>query len=485
MKLLSLIEYCMSTRTTAFRSLVFLALLCRSALALEPDHPLNVKAREALGLSGGTVKALTVPAARPSTGRATIAIQLGEEMAELELAELSLRSAQFMVQIDDGTGHLKKTAVPPPNTMRGHVRGKPNSSVSASIRKGQLQASIRLEDGTGWVVEPLRKHVPEAQASDHIIYRPKDILPGPGKCGGAIGLQPKQAIQAKAQAATSSAKAASNPSSSECPRIAQIAFDADFEYFQLNGSSVEQTVDDIESVLNGVDALYVRDLGIGYEITRIIVRATASDPYTGSNGTNLLHQLRDHWNDHHSDVPRDMAHLMTGRNISGIEIGLSFRGQVCVPFGQPYGWSLSRVPDSFEKRITLTAHELAHNWGACHCDSSDCNDFVPIDCDIMHSALQANPKNQFEVMTKNTILQHLALFGGCIEDRRIYVNGTVLLPGNGSETFPFKTVKEATDRVLPRGCVIIKGPLTYDESLTADRASTLFAVGGPVEIGKK
>ena len=59
-----------------------------------------------------------------------------------------------------------------------------------------------------------------------------------------------------------------------------IGIDADFEFFQENGGSVNNTVADIENVMNATAEVY-EDLSISitHEISILIVRTTSSDPY--------------------------------------------------------------------------------------------------------------------------------------------------------------------------------------------------------------
>jgi hypothetical protein len=54
-------------------------------------------------------------------------------------------------------------------------------------------------------------------------------------------------------------------------KFAEIAFDADYEYFQLNGGSVAATTADIESIINAVDDIYLCEVGIAYHVTTIVV----------------------------------------------------------------------------------------------------------------------------------------------------------------------------------------------------------------------
>jgi hypothetical protein len=158
--------------------------------------------------------------------------------------------------------------------------------------------------------------------------------------------------------------------------VAQIAFDADNLFFQQNGSSINATTADIEFIVNGMSLIYERDAEITYAITTVRVRsAPGFDPYSATLSANsLLTEFRTHWNNEETGTTRDMAHLMTGRNLEGDTIGLAFTGVVCG--NAAYGLSQSRYTSNSVSRIALTAHEAGHNWSSPHCDGE-------IGCGIM------------------------------------------------------------------------------------------------------
>ncbi|MBC7773474.1 MAG: hypothetical protein H7210_13335 [Pyrinomonadaceae bacterium] len=169
-------------------------------------------------------------------------------------------------------------------------------------------------------------------------------------------------------------------------RITDIAFDADVEYYNSLGSNVANVVNDIESLMNGIEGIYENNTDISYEQTTIIVRTAEPDPYTSTNPGTLLGQLDTHWSGSLSSVRRDVAHLMTGKNVDGGVIGIAFLSGICST-GSGYGLSQSRYTSNVTLRRSLTAHELGHNWSAQHCDGSgscnimcSCNGCGPPDC---------------------------------------------------------------------------------------------------------
>ena len=105
--------------------------------------------------------------------------------------------------------------------------------------------------------------------------------------------------------------------------------DADYAFFQKMGNSVTAAVANIEGVINGVNLIYERDVQIRHRITTIIVRSDTNTPYTSTAPSTLLSQFRTQWNLHHSDIRRDIAHLMTGIDLDQNWVGWSYIGVIC------------------------------------------------------------------------------------------------------------------------------------------------------------
>jgi len=281
----------------------------------------------------------------------------------------SVRHADFQVLVDRGTGALEPVESGPPETFRGVIASEPGSVVAGQYRNGQLWALVRRADGSIWSVQPISEMVDDAPANRSVVFSSADQVAGPWRCGNDLPGSDANAVKPA-------------PGSDETQqlvgdRVAEIAIDADFEFFGLNQSNVASTRADIENVMNSVESIYEGEaIDISYEITTIIVRTVAGAPYTPgqTNSSVLLNIFRDSWNQSQRTIRRDIAHLFTGRNIDGNIIGVAFLSQICsnVNNGNGYGLSESRFTSSFPLRTSLTAHELGHNWGAGHCNQSDC-----------------------------------------------------------------------------------------------------------------
>ncbi|MFO0872365.1 MAG: M12 family metallo-peptidase [Phycisphaerales bacterium] len=337
-----------------------------------------------------TVRAMLLPAGAPSQFDATAT--LGGDAVTLRLFRHSLRSSEFQVIVDHGNGN--REVVPPPieQTYRGSIIGEPGSAVAASLVNGKLIALVERGDGERWHVEPLSNLVPGAPEGLHVSYRAGDVIGSGGHCGNDfVDLAKPIVDDAKAKKlALNAAGGDEGGIAGGSKYLGEIAFDADFEFFNKNGSLVDLTVADIETVMNQVEFIYDRDVDINYEFTTIVVRDTASDPYNSNVAGDLLCEFRTQWNGApENQIQREVAHLFTGKVLQGTILGIAWTGTTCNGTGNDCGsfgnlaYSLVEskfAGASFNERIALSAHELGHNWGASHCDGQG-------DCHIMCSGL--------------------------------------------------------------------------------------------------
>lgn len=382
-------------------------------------------APESVGVSEYELTRIELPA-RLNTGfDVTVHMPRGERVEELtlQLTPVSLRSAGFQVIADGADGVAKVTPVGPSRTYRGTVKQWPDAIVAASVEPdGGIRAIIITDEGI-YGIQPLGDF--GAGAGWHAAYEPADLLNFGDRCGvddrqmalpdllaDAHGHLTQEEIAAASIVSDASvaqselAPLAGSPAAGGYTSrgttnwdIAQIAFDADYLFYQANGSSVDDTVADIEFIVNGMAAIYERDADITYTLTTVRVRsAPGFDPYSSSTSANtLLDEFRSHWNSEETGVTRDIAHLMTGRDLDGSTIGLAFTGVVCT--NASFGISQSRYTTNVVNRVALTSHEVGHNWSSPHCDAES-------DCGIMCGTIGNCPGTQFGVFELDKITTH-------------------------------------------------------------------------------
>jgi len=314
-------------------------------------------------VSAGTLQDLV---SLPATGVEAFEVQvlLGTRLCQLNLRKHEVRSSNFQLVVQDEDGS-RVVATPPCITYRGEVVGQGNSMVAASLVAGRLTALVRLGDAdTFWGIQPVGGDGSGNGINrfTHISYDSAHNVLGKHTCGVVDDEHPAK------------------PAASYGPMSAQVWFcdlacDADYDFYKANGSSVTNTQNDITTVINNVAVIYKRDVNIDYKITQIIVRTSRT--YTGTYAS--VSEMRSRWIYYHTSVPRDLAHLFTGRSLGGTTIGVAYLSSVCST-DSGYGVSRSRYTNNMTSRTALTAHEIGHGWSSPHCDGQN-------PCNIMCSAL--------------------------------------------------------------------------------------------------
>lgn len=286
-----------------------------------------------------------------------VPIVIGGANVTMVLHQHEMRSATFQLLVQDALG-IQQVPTPPCTTYRGTLLEEPTTEVAASIIDGSVSAIVyRLpvvpgNPGENWVVQPVQQVNAAAGPSLHVVYRATDTMPLPYQCGNGI-----------APAVPLPPPPIGLDTTYEC----QIAIEADIQFYQLNGSNVTTTQNDITSVMNQVEFIYDRDCDIQYSITTILV--TTVPVYTTNNAGSLLSQFAGQWNSVHAGIQRDLAHLFTGRNLDSSTIGIAQLSSVC-NIGSAYGLSQSRFTTNFNSRVGLTCHEIGHGWSAQHCNAA-------------------------------------------------------------------------------------------------------------------
>lgn len=331
---------------------------------------------ESLAVSDYTVQSIPVEA-EPGL-EVVVPVVIDGQAVTLALFRNSVRSSKYQLLVQGEDGRLRKTAPGPETTFEGMVLEVPGSRVAANIIDGQLDALIRLGDGLPtWGIQPVG-HEAGLAPDDHAVYSSAELIDLGYSCGGAVGTLPAE-HESHLDLGRHDGKDDPVENSFDPAKVCEIACDADVQFYNVNGSSVVVTENDITNIINRCEIIYLADANIEYEITTIIVRTAEPDPYTTSSPGGLLSQFESEWINNQGGIQRDIAHLFTGRDLSGTTIGIANLNAIC-SFTNGYGLSQSRFTSNLTFRTGLTAHELGHNWRALHCDGQG-------DCGIMCSGI--------------------------------------------------------------------------------------------------
>lgn len=429
-----------------------------------------------IGATDGTFQAITVP--DPCPPEVVVPVRLESDVIHLALERVWLRSGEFRVLVDEGGGRIREVKAPTPTTYRGTVQEWPGSRIAASIESGQFRALVIGPEHV-WNVQPVSDFVPGA--GGFVAVRDDRVITPPGVCPSIAGPGRPPVLLGERHGVRGNPRGGVQWQSG-------LAVDADVEYFNMNGSSVPNTISDIEGVINAVNVVYERDCLMTHVLTAILVRTAEPDPYNASNNMALLNEFRDEWNSNQQGVARDSVHLFTGREIDGNIIGTAWDIGVFCDRGRSYAFSQARYTTMFSLRTTLVAHELGHLLNARHCDndsSSSCFGQPP--CNIMCSAInQCNGAGapNFDPCSAE-VIRDFAASQSCFASpaQTVWVNFSHTGPEDGSYARPYNTLSEGLAAV-PTGGVLRFFPDTTSATATINRAMTFQAPLGPVTIGQ-
>ncbi|MBC7771779.1 MAG: hypothetical protein H7210_04735 [Pyrinomonadaceae bacterium] len=326
--------------------------------AAAPVGPLETDIQAHMHLRGAAVVKLDV--AKVEGVAQQVVVPIAGELATLDLQPFSVRAEGYVVweQRDDGFHQVEPGTE---TTLRGTVLGHPGSIVAGGLVRGELYARIILGDDREFWIEPIGDHVPGAQPGTYVLYTPDNAMHGHHMCGNTEmpdRVQPKDPGE-------------EGPS----PRgatihTAQLATDADWEYFQDYGGTtwVNQR---ISAIINTMNVAYEREVNITHVISQSVIRTTSADPYTTTDPATLNAQIQTEWNG--MSGTRDVIQLFTGREIDGSVIGRANAiGSICsAGSGTSNCYSQSDFNGNFMSATDLSQHELGHLWDATHCTCSN------------------------------------------------------------------------------------------------------------------
>lgn len=286
------------------------------------------------------------------------AIEIDGHRYTLDLEPHSWRSPDYHVYHSDADGNLTEVEPGPVNTFRGTLLEAPGAVVSAGVLAGDgLYGRVSFADGDEVWFEPVVRHLGPGSEGLHVVYRAADVRPHDYTCGV------EAAAQVEAMFADPGVEMANGGQSWR----ADLAADADRAYFSRWQNNTESR---INSVIGTMNNQYDRDVSIIHRVSTIIIRT--EQVYTTNDPNGLLDQFRLRWIATHRTIERDIAHLFTGRNLTGGTIGIAWLSVICdnPVSGRGYGLVQSDFSGNFACVTDLSAHELGHNWSAGHCSCS-------------------------------------------------------------------------------------------------------------------
>lgn len=312
------------------------------------------------------------------TGR--LSLKSAERTFELDLQPNDMRARRYRTEETGADGIRREIASAPVRTYRGTVQGEGDTEARFTIDEATVEGMIMTPEEV-YYVEPLSRYAAGADATEFIFYKKSDVIKDPTEmCGVTMDEVIGDAVQGLVpQIEESLAMDAATVAGMQ--REAEIATEADYEYVIAAGGSVAADAE-ILSIMNQVDGVYERELGVSFKVVYQHTWAAKGTgyPYTSTAvGKEVLQQFTYHWNTNFT-VQRDLAHMWTGKDIvsetnnAGL-IGIAWTGVICRNPGLSYGVS-QRIGGVAEKYV-LTAHEIGHNFGGQHSETQlGCDDTV-------------------------------------------------------------------------------------------------------------
>lgn len=314
-------------------------------------------------------------ALRKAKNQQAFRLETKDKIFQFILTPNEIRSESYKAQYSDRDGKhdLQKDEV---FTYTGTLIWEKDSVLALTV-DGETTEGFFLIGREAYYLEPAKKYSSNAKNDEKVIYQTKDKVK---KDDLVCGLDEAVAEQLGKTNASVMNKTMLSPQWSGI-KIIELATEADYQWVTLPqfGGNASSANNFILTVLNGVDVIYRRDLKLAINVTYQHAWTTP-DPYSSLDTFTTLESFRNYWNANfpHSQIPRDLAHLFTGKHENQ---GRAYDDVVCI--NPLYGYGLSgyvNFPEnpqfSLDAQIAMAAHEIGHNIGADHINTGDCTNTI-------------------------------------------------------------------------------------------------------------
>ena len=291
-----------------------------------------------------------------------LSVQTPARDLEIVLSPNDLRAPNYHAEEVIEGGIVREVPLSRVNTYKGSVVGMPDADARFTVDDNAIEGMIITRDQS-YFLESARKYSTSADAADYLFYKASDVRPEITRtCGDTL----EQQVNREAKQFASEFSSSVAPQVFSPFKVVEIATEADFDYVSAFGGSSTTTNNNILGIMNQVQAIYERDIGLTFTVVFQNTWTTAADPYnTSGDASAALNEFTNYWNANFTGNPRDVAHLWTGRNLGG-PAGIAWLGEVCFDLTHSYG--LSDLENMLPFSVGIPAHEIGHNFNASHCD---------------------------------------------------------------------------------------------------------------------
>lgn len=300
-------------------------------------------------------------------------------------------------------------------TYRGWGVDDPAATTRLDMTPAGFHAIVLSTRGTV-IIEP----TPHANRGQYVSYDISQKQRDAAHEGGGFScvvLGTEKATQFQSKQLARSGNASFGVTSGATLRTYRLALAATAEFTQTyGGGTVGGALSAMTTMINAVNAIYERDLGIHLTLVgnepAIIFTNSASDGYTSNDANALLTQNQTILDQRIGAANYDLGMVMDGR-VFGSQPGFIFNGganfqSTCTNGRKGTAVSILRSTEpSSVTGIYVVAHELAHMFGALHSFNSTLEDCGP----------SRFSQNSYEVGSGSTIMGYR---GGILPDGSFY-----------------------------------------------------------------
>jgi hypothetical protein len=351
------------------------------------------------------------------TGR--LVLRTSTQDFDISMVPNDLRSPDYTAQVIGSDGVAKSLAASPVTTFKGSIKGQPSAQVRLSLAEKGLEGAVITQDHR-YFFQPAQQFSKNAQPDEFVLYEAADLNGDPGTCGVTLAeeVEARKGLVASMEGGLD--PAAPIPAISPM-KIVRLATDADAEFVSALGGAAGANAQ-ILSILNMVDGIYQVEIGLTFQVVFQNTWADeATDPYSTSDASPLLAQFRNHWNANFS-VSRSLAHLWTGKNLTGSTIGIASLAVVCrnptFSYGLSQRFPLTSGSPINARTIILTTHEIGHNFSAYHTNqvSTEIPPDIERSCDETIMEASVGDGLSFCPLSRSQVIGHANAYSSCLSD---------------------------------------------------------------------
>lgn len=288
-----------------------------------------------------------------------VQLPINGKVTELYLKRERLSEREYL-KITSKSGRNLKQDLKDFSFLKGQVKGDPKSVVVLGLFRNSVQGMISFQ-GENYV---LTTEGGQWGKGETILF-PESELPehNPFHCGLDDGNY-KDYHKGKEDfhSPLSTNKAVQNT----CKTV-RIAVEADYWYYEMNGSNTQNTAANSTLLMEINNTLFSNEV-INIQVTNILVW-DQPDPYQNLNTSQQLSDFTD-LNGTRTDA--DLVHLLSGADLNRATAGgIAFLSAICSDFKT--GISLVNLQFAnlpvYSWSVSVIAHELGHNFSSRHTQS--------------------------------------------------------------------------------------------------------------------